>query len=90
MTNIKDFDPSLLNIEQISVKNDKLVIYAISYTKDLNSSNTLVFNLVFNNLDVYIEKNGKNKYLIFASTDKNKMMLEDYTELWDEIKNKLN
>ena len=30
-------------------------------------------------------KNG-NKYLTFASTDKNKKVLEMYTKLWDEIK----
>ena len=41
---------------------------------------------VFNNLDAYLEKSGENKYLIFASTDKNKMVLEDYPEIWDEIK----
>ena len=36
--------------------------------------------------DRYIgEKNG-NKYSIFASTDKNKEVLEKYTTLWDEIK----
>ena len=27
-----------------------------------------------------------NKYLTFASTDKNKEVLKKYTELWDEIK----
>ena len=31
------------------------------------------------------EKNG-NKYLVFASTDKNKKVLKNYTELWDGIK----
>ena len=30
--------------------------------------------------------NSGNKYLIFASTDKNKEVLGKYTELWDEIK----
>ena len=30
------------------------------------------------------KKNG-NKYLFFASTDKNKEVLEKYTELWDKI-----
>ena len=32
-----------------------------------------------------VEKNG-NKYLTFASTDKNKKVLEKYTKLWEEIK----
>ena len=31
------------------------------------------------------EKNG-NKYLTFASTNKNKKLLEQYTNLWEEIK----
>ena len=31
-------------------------------------------------------KNNGNKYLTFASTDKNKKVLEKYTNLWNEIK----
>ena len=42
--------------------------------------------LVFNNLDAFIEKSGENKFLIFSSTEKNKTMLKNYTEVWDEIK----
>ena len=30
-------------------------------------------------------KSGKDKYLIISSTEKNKVMLENYTELFDEI-----
>ena len=37
-------------------------------------------------IDGYIEKNNGNKYLTFASTDKNKKVLEKYANLWDEIK----
>ena len=69
MTNIKDFDSSLLNIDQLLFENNKLMAYNIEYIKNLNDSNSLY--LVFNNSDAYIEKSGKNKYLIFASTDKN-------------------
>ena len=61
-----------------------MTIYEIKYIKNLSGSNSLY--LVFNNLDAYIEKSGKNKYLIFTSTDKNKMVLGDYTEIWNEIK----
>ena len=35
------------------------------------------------------EENNENKYLIFASIDKNKKALENSTELWDEIKDKI-
>ena len=79
MTNINDFDPSLLNIDEISFKSDELIMYDIEYIKNLNSLNTLY--LVFNNLDAYIEKSGENRYLIFASMEKNKIMLKSYTEL---------
>ena len=34
----------------------------------------------------YIEENNRNKYLTFASTDKNKKVLEKYTSLWDKTK----
>ena len=84
MTNNGDFYLSLLNIDQIAFKSNESIIYDIKYIKNLNGSDSLY--LVFNNLDAYIEKSGENKYLIFASTDKNKMVLGDYTEIWDEIK----
>ena len=81
MKNINDFDPSLLNIDEVSFKSNELIMYCIKYIKKLNSLNSLY--LVFNNLDAYIEKIGENRYLIFASTAKNKLMLENCTELWD-------
>ena len=84
MVNIGDFDLSLLNIDQIAFKSNDSIIYEIKYIKNLNGSNS--FYLVFNNLDAYIEKSGENKYLIFASTNKNEMVLGNYTEIWDEIK----
>ena len=68
MTNISDFDPSLLNIDQVLFRR-KLISYEIKYIKNLNSSNS--FYLVFNNLDAYFETSGENKYLIFTSTEKN-------------------
>ena len=49
MTNIKNFDPSLLNIDQVSFENNDSAIYEIEYFKSLDSSNSLY--LVFNNLD---------------------------------------
>ena len=88
MKNINDFDASLLNIDEISFKSDELIMYDIKYIQDLNSLNTLY--LAFNNLDAYIEKGGENRCLIFASTEKNKIMLKNYIELWDEIKEQIN
>ena len=48
----------------------------------MNSLNSLY--LVFDNLDAYIEDSGEDRYLIFALTGKNRIMLENYTELWSE------
>ena len=50
----------------------------------INSVNPLY--LIIGEADGYIEQKTGNKYLIFASTDKNKESLEKYTKLWDEIK----
>ena len=61
-------------------------MYDITYIENLNPDSLY---LVFNNLDAYIEKSGENRYLIFASTDKNKIVLENYTELYDEIKEQI-
>ena len=42
--------------------------------------------IVIGEVDGYIEENSGNKYLTFASTEKNKKVLEKYTKLWDKIK----
>ena len=60
--------------------------------ENIDSVNSLY--LIFNNVDGYIkcksiEESNENKYLIFASTDKNKEVLEEYTKLWGEIKNQI-
>ena len=55
MTNISDFDPSLLNVDSIEFKNNISIIYDVKYIKNLNSSNSLY--LVLNNLNAYLEKN---------------------------------
>ena len=41
--------------------------------------------LIFNNVDGYIEESSGDRYLIIASTDKNKEVLTKYTALWNEI-----
>ena len=87
MTNINDFDPSLLNIDEVSFKSDGLIMYDIKYIKNLNSLNTLY--LVLNNLDASFEKSGEIRYLIFAFNKKNNSVLKIYKELWDEIKEQI-
>ena len=85
MTNINSFDPSFLNTDQVLFENNELTMNEIKYIKNLNSLGSRY--LVFNNLDAYIEESSKNnRYLIFPSTEKNAIMLKNYTELRDENK----
>ena len=90
MINIKDFDSNLLEIDKNSYIN--IDIYYIGYItiKDfdyikINSVNSLY--LIIDKKDRYTEESNGNKYLVLASTDKNKEVLTKYTGLWDGIKN---
>ena len=94
MISVKKFDPSFLNISKISFKSIDAVIYSIRYITmksldhvNIDSANSIY--LVLNNVDGYIEESNGNKYLIFASTDKNKEIWKKYTELWNEIDNQI-
>ena len=84
MINIKDFDPSLIKINKKTYKN--IGIYYIGYITmeysdhvKINSVNPLY--LIIGEVDGYLEIDG-----CIASTDKNKKLLEKYTNLWNEIK----
>ena len=95
MINIKSFDPKLLEINKLSCKSANISIYHIEYMKmksldhvNIDSENPLY--LIFNNVDGYIiEGSNEDKYLIFASTNQNKKVLEKYTKLYNEIKNQI-
>ena len=90
MINIEDYHSNLLKIDTKSHKN--IVIFYIGYITIKNISdyeniydvNPLYFIII--EVDGYIEEKNASKYLIFASTDKNKELLTKYTELWNEIK----
>ena len=91
MINIKKFDKSLIKIDiQKSYKNigiyyiGYITIKRISGSENVNSVNPL--DLIIGEVDGCIKESNGNKYLTYASTDKNKKMLEKYTNLWDEIK----
>ena len=90
MVNIKNLGSNLLNVNKISFINTDVVTYHIKYIamKSLDHANIDCKNylyLIFNHVDGYIEESNGNKYLIFASTDKNKEILEKYTKIWNEI-----
>ena len=87
MTNIKNLDTNLIGINQMTFASTDSVVYDIEYFKNFDGVNSLY--LVFNDVDVYIEKYGENKYLVFALTNKNREALESYKELWSEIKDEI-
>ena len=53
----------------------------------IDSKNPLY--LTFNNVDGYIIARNGDKYLIFASTDKNKEVIKKYIKLLNETKNQI-
>ena len=85
MTNIKDFNPNLLKTDKNSYKNINIyyiryiTIKSISNYESINSVNPLYF--VVAEVDGFIEGRNGNKYLVFASTDGNKEVLEKYIKL---------
>ena len=86
MINIMDLDTNF-SINQISFTSTDIIIFEIEYFKNLDGVNSLY--LVFNDLDAYFECIDENKYLVFALTDKNREVLENYKELWTEIKEEI-
>ena len=88
LNNLKNFDPSLLNLRKKSLIDisiyyvEYITIKGISDYENITSVNPLY--LIINDVDGYIEENDKNKYLSFASTDNNKEVLKKYIKLWDE------
>ena len=99
IVNIKDFDSSLLEINKLSFKGVfSLNIYYIKYipTKspirvsiDRTDNDEDFLNLFLDDVDRYIEQNDEIKYLVFASTGKNKEALKNYTKLWEETKRQI-
>ena len=90
MINIKNFDSILLKVDKKSYKN--IGIFHIGYIKmksisDYENSNSVNPQyLIIGEVDGYSEEINGNKYLNFASTDKNKEVSEKYARLWDETK----
>ena len=84
MTNINNFDPDLLIINEIAVFNSGSTMYEISYNEECNTP-----YVVFNNITCVFRKSGKDKYLTFCKTQENKRMLKNYTKIFDEIKRQI-
>ena len=90
MINLKNFKWNLLKIDKKSYKN--IGIYNIGYIKFGGCENIYSANpshLLVNHASRYIEEKNGSKYLIFDSTDENKVLPKKYTDVWDGIKNEI-
>ena len=95
MINIEKFDSNSLKINKKSYKS--VGIYYIGYitikriSDYENINNVYSVYLIIDKAEGYMECNSigetnRNKYLTFASTEKNKEVLKKYRELWNGIK----
>ena len=90
---IKNVAAWLLKIDKQSYKN--IGIYNIGYItikkiddcKNIYSVNPL--HLLIDHANGYIKEKGFNKYLVFGSADENEELLKKYSDVLNEIKNKI-
>ena len=93
MINIKAFHSKLLKIDKKSPKN--IDVYYIGYLnikkiddyENIHSVDPLY--LIIGEVDGHIKEKNESKYLVFDSTDENRIVLQKFTKLWDGIKNKI-
>ena len=94
MIDIKTFDSDLLKIDRKSYKN--IDIYNIGYItnkkiddyENIYSVNPLYLT-ISSNASGCIKQKGVNKYLVFNSTDKNKVLLKKYNDVFNGTRNKI-
>ena len=92
MINIKNFEAILLKIDRKSYKNigicniGCITIKKIDDYKDIYSMNPLYLRV--NHANGYIEEKNGDKYLIFDSTNENKMFLKNTKTFGVELKTK--
>ena len=89
MIDNKNFHSNLLKIDKMSYEN--IDIYYIGYVTTKDSDYVKIYSvkplyLTIGEVDGSTERKNGYKYLTFASTDKNKEVIEKYTELWDGVK----
>ena len=97
--NIKNLDSSLLEINKLSFKGVFSVsIYYIKYIPTKSPNLVSVYrtdndedflHLLLDDVDGHTEENDGIKYLVFASTDKNKEALKNYKNSGKKLKDKL-
>ena len=81
VTNIDDFDPEFLLVNDFKSSKDGSIFFNISYYEKNN-----VPHIGFSNIECIFRKSGIFSYLNFWESDKNKKMLDDYVKVIDGMK----
>ena len=84
MTNINDFNPEFLLINDFKSSKDGSILFNVSYCEENN-----VPRIVFDNIECIFRRSGIFSYLIFCESDKNKRMLNRYVQVIDETKREI-
>ena len=84
MTNIDDFDPKLLLINEIRTCKSGSTMFEINYCEENNTP-----YVVFNKIECIFRKSGIYSYLVFCETKENEKILKKYTEIIDKIKDQI-
>ena len=84
MTNIQEFDPEFLSVNEFKGCKDGSTVFKMAYDEENNAP-----HIVFNNIKCIIRKSGVFSYLIFCENEQNKKMMDDYAKVIHEIKEEL-
>ena len=84
MVNILDIEPEIFMINNFKGCRDGSILFSIAYC-----SEDSVPHIVFNNIECIFRKSGIYSYLIFCESDKNKIMLDYYVSITDQLKEEL-
>ena len=90
---LENFKSNLLKIDKKSYKNSGIynIVY-ITIKKIGDCKNIFSVNPLYLRVDHasgYIEEKGVNKYLVFDSADKSKELLKIYSDIFNEIRDKI-
>ena len=84
MVNILDIEPEYFMNNDFKDCKDGSTIFNMCY-----SSEDSVLHIVFNNIECIFRKSGVFSYLIFCESDKNKIMLDYYVKIIDQMKEEI-
>ena len=91
--NLKDFDASMLKIDQKKLQRDwRLFIGYVTVKEIANYNNINSVNPLYLTIDkiiVHFEQKSGNKYLVLDDTDENKEVSKKYEEVWDGTKKEI-